>query len=111
MITDKQKEFLQLVLEGKIKKGRDPKKYSATFIRIRKHIDHMKENLLWLAINFPDILRDIDYELNDMTIKRYRRARSLLKAISLFEREDTVLSLIAEIYSAHQLEISKKKKQ
>jgi len=108
MITDIQKRHLQLELEGKITKKKDPRKYSAYRRRIRDHIIHMRENLLWLAKYRPDILKDIEYELSDETIPRHGNARALLKAVTLFENEPTVLSLIAEIYSSFQLEVSRK---
>ena len=108
MITDIQKKFLRQELEGKVKKKKIPRKYSAYKIRIRERIDHMLKNLLWLAKNRPDLLQDVDYELADEEIPRYRRARALLTAATLFENEPTILSLIAEIYSQLQLEVSRK---
>jgi len=108
MITNIQRRYLQQELEGKIKKKQDPRKYSAYRRRIRKRIDNMAENLLWLAEHRPEILQDKDYENSDETIQRLRRARALLKAVTLFENEPTVLSLIAEIYSSFQLEVVKK---
>lgn len=108
MITDIQKRWLQLELEGKITKKQDPRKYSAYRRRIREHVIHMRENLLWLAEHCPEILQDRDYENSDETIPRYSNARALLKVVTLFENEPTVLSLIAEIYSSFQLELLRK---
>lgn len=109
MITDKQKMWLKLELDGKVKRRKNPRKYSAYRQRIRKRIIHMRENLLWLAEYRPDILKDVEFELSDENIPRYGNARALLKAVTLFENEPTVLSLIAEIYSPHhQLEITNK---
>lgn len=105
MITDIQKLFLEH--EEEIRK-KNPRKASQYRKRIRERIDHMNSNLKWLARNRPDILQDVDYELVNINIPRYRRARALLEAASLFENEPTILSLIAEIYSDHQLEIRKK---
>lgn len=110
MITDIQLKFLQLELEGKIKKRRNPRKYSSYKRRMRERIDHMLDNLLWVAEHCPEILSDRDYESGDERIKKFRRARALLKAISLFENEPTVLSLLAEIYSHHQFEVQRKTK-
>jgi len=109
MITDIQKKWLQAELDGKVKKKQNPRKYSAYRRRIREHIEHMADNLLWLAEHRPDILKDIEYELSDETITRYRIARALLRAVSLFENEPTVLTLIAEIYMNHQFDVTKKK--
>ena len=109
MITNIQKKWLQLELEGKVKRKKNPRKYSAYRRRIRERIIRMRDNLLWLAENRPDILKDIEYELGDENTPRYGNARALLKAVTLFENEPTVLSLIAEIYSSHQFEVTKKK--
>jgi hypothetical protein len=68
----------------------------------------MVNNLLELAKIRPDILQDLRNELADEEKPLKRRARTLLKAVSLFESEPTVLSLIAEIYSEHNIEITKK---
>lgn len=108
MITDIEKKWLQDELAGKVKKKDNPRKYSAYLRRINTRIDHMIENLLWLAENRPDILQDLRNELADEEKILKRRARALLRATSLFENEPTVLSIIAEIYSEHNIEISKK---
>lgn len=108
MITDKQREWLQAEIDGKVRKKQAPRKYSAYRRRIRDRIIHMRKNLLWLAKNRPDILQDIQYELSDENIQRYGNARALLKAVTLFENEPTVLFLIGEIYSSHQIELSRK---
>lgn len=108
MITDIQLQYLKDVLAGKIKKKDNPKKYSAYERRINERIDKMIENLLELSTIRPDILQDLKNELADEDKPLKRRARALLKAVSLFENEPTVLSLIAEIYSEHNIEITKK---
>lgn len=109
MITDLQKKWLMKELEGKIKKGDDPRKYSAYKRRIRARIDNLCENLLWLAEYRPDLLSDRNYEDSDPNISLHRRAKALLKAVTLFENEPTVLSLIAEIYASFaQIEVTRK---
>lgn len=108
VITDIQRKFLQMELEGKIKKRRNPRKYSSYKRRIRERVDHMLENLLWVAEHCPEILSDREYENGDERIPKFRRAKAFLKAISLFENEPTVLLLLAEIYSQHQFEIQRK---
>jgi len=107
MITDIQKKYVQLKLEGKITKKQNPRKDSAYERRMQERIDHMIKNGKWLAKARPDILQNIEaWKRGD--VPRYHRARELLKMVALFEREDVVLSLIAEIYSNHQLEVHKK---
>jgi len=108
MITDIMRKWLEMELQGKVKKKDNPRKHSAYMRRIRKMIDHSKKNLLWLAEHRPDILLDMDYELADESLPFHRRARALVKALTLFENEPTVLSLIAEIYSQHSIEVHKK---
>lgn len=75
---------------------------------MRDRIDHQIENLLWVAEYCPEVLSDREYENGDENIPKFRRARALLKAVSLFENEPTVLSLLAEIYNKHQFEIQRK---
>lgn len=111
MITEIQKKWLQKELEGKIKKKDDPRKYSAYRRRIRGRIIEMRENLLWLAKNRPDILQDVEFELSDETIERYGNAKALLKAVTLFESGDTVLGILAEMYSSYQIELQHKRKR
>ena len=108
MITNLQRKWLKKLKEGKVRKKDNPQKYSAYKRRIRKRVDDMVKNLLWLAENFPDILQDLEWELGSEDIPMKRRARALIKAVTLFENEPTVLSLIAQIYSEHQIEITKK---
>ena len=108
MITNIQKKFIQLELEGKIQKGRNPRRYSSYKRRTRARIDREIENLLWTAEYAPEILSDREFEKGDDTIKEHRRARALLKAVSLFENEPTIFVLIAEIFSKHQVELQRK---
>lgn len=111
MITNIQRTFLQDILDGKLKKKNCPKKYSAQMKRIQNRINEGVENLLWLAQTRPDLLQDLNNELLDENLPMKRRARALLKAVSLFENEPTVFSLIAEIYSNHVIELRKKKNE
>ncbi|GAG61944.1 unnamed protein product, partial [marine sediment metagenome] len=60
------------------------------------------------AENTPEVLSDSEFEDGDESIKKHRRARALLRAVSLFENEPTIFLLIAEIYSHRQLEIQRK---
>jgi len=108
MITDIQKKYLADELAGKIKKKDNPRKHSAYLRRMNEHIDHMLENLLWLAQNRPDILQDLSNELADEEKILHRRAKILLKAITLFENQPTVLELIAELYPEESVELVKK---
>ena len=110
MITDIERKWLQDILDGKIKPKQNPRKTSAYYSRINKRIDHMIKNGLWLAEHRPDLIQDLKNELADENLPMKRRARALLKMVTLFENEPTVLSLIAEIYSeqGHSIEVSKK---
>lgn len=110
VITDLQKEWLKKLNEGTVKKKDNPQKYSAYKRRTRKRIDDMFKNLLWVAEHSPNTLQDSDWEIAHAEVPLKRRAKALLKALSMFENEPTVLSLIAEIYSEHQIEIVKKSK-
>ena len=78
MITDIQREWLQAIKEGKIKKSDNPRKYSAYMNRIQKHINHALENSVWLAQNFVEILKDEETEINDESLPRYRRFKIIL---------------------------------
>jgi len=109
LITDKQLVFLKDVLSGKIKKKDDPRKYSTYIRRINNRIDHMKRNLLWLAEHRPDIMSDLANELADENLPMKRRAKALIKAVTLFENEPTVIEIISEIYTKHQIELSSRK--
>lgn len=108
MITDIMLQFLKDEKEGKIKKKDDPRKHSAYMRRIHERIDHMKENLLWLAKNRPDILSDLAHELADEDLPMKRRAKALIKAVTLFENEPTVIEIVSEIYTKHNIEITHK---
>lgn len=108
MITDIQLEFLKKILNGEIKKKDVPRKYSTYMARVRTRIDHMMENLLWIAKNRPDLLSDLDFELADETVPMKRRAKNLVRAVTLFENEPTVIEIVSEIYSKHNIEISHK---
>ena len=108
LITDKQKNFLQLKNEGKIKKKRNPRRWSSYKRRTRATVEHNIKNLLWLAENAPDVLSDREYERGNNEVREHRRARALLKAVSLIENAPTVFWLIAELYEKYQFELQKK---
>lgn len=109
LITDKQLIFLEDILNGKIKKKDDPRKYSTYIRRIQNRIDHMKRNLLWLSEHRPDIMSDLANELADENLPMKRRAKALIKAVTLFENEPTVIEIISEIYTKHQIELTKRR--
>lgn len=111
MITNKMKEYLKELLTGKTKKKHDPRKYSAYLIRTRKMIDDTLVKGQWLADNYPDILRDFDYELADPAIPLKRRAKALLKIIATFETEATMIKLMNEMFPDHSIEIIRRKKE
>ena len=109
MITDITLEFMKKILSGEIKIKDNPRKYSTYKARIRTRIDHMMRNLLWVAENMPELLSDLNFELADETVPMKRRAKSLIKAVTLFENEPTVIGIISEIYAKHNIELSHKK--
>jgi len=76
MITDKQREFLQKLLNREIAKEDNPKKFSATWIRIQDQIDKNMANLVWLVDGFPEVLKDSDEEINNSSLERYRRFKA-----------------------------------
>jgi hypothetical protein len=81
MITDSQKAWLQEIIDGKTSKKIDPHKYSVYMSRIREHIDHEMENLLWTANNYPEVLLDIEWEIEELGSIKNRRMKILLQAI------------------------------
>lgn len=109
LITNKQLEFLKKLRSGEIKKRDNPRKYSMYMGRIQKTINAKIENLLWLAEHCPDILSDLQNELADERLPMKRRAKALIKAVTLFENEPTVIEIISEIYTNHQIQLSHKK--
>ena len=76
LITNMELKFLQKLLNGEITKEDNPKKFSATWIRIQKQIDKNMANLVWLVDNFPEILKDSDEEINNVSLERYRRFKA-----------------------------------
>lgn len=111
MITNKMVEYLKELLTGKAKRKHDPRKYSAYHIRIRKMIDTGLIRLQWLADEYPDLLRDFKYELNDEKIPLKRRAKALLKIVATFETEATMIKLMNEMFPDHSIEIIRKEKE
>lgn len=76
MITDEQRKFLQKLLDGEITKEDNPKKFSATYIRIQNTIDKYMANLVWVVDNCPEILKDETTEIDDVGMERYRRFKA-----------------------------------
>lgn len=111
MITDRQMRWFELLAKGKIKKSQFPNKNSKYEIAARKHIEKMIENGKKLSRIKPEILQDLKSEYEDENLPRHRRAKALLEIVTNIENEPTVLSLIAEIYSEHSLEIRKKQRE
>ncbi len=96
MITDKQKKFLENILNGKYSAEKNRQHYTITMNRIQKRIDHMFENTEWLAENFPDILSDFDSEYKDFDLPRRRRFKAFMKILKLISGADNK-ELIVEI--------------
>lgn len=110
MITNNQQRFFQDILDGKIKKTDDAYKYNWYMRHARQSIDKNLKKLIWLAEKFPDVLRDFDHELMNEDLEIRRRAKGLLKAISLFETEPQIIKIVAELYPHYSFEIVKKRK-
>ena len=81
MITDIQKKWLEGFAEGIKTKRDDSHTYSVYMGRIRKRIEHQFENLLWLANNMPEILRDEEWEINELDSIKHRRVKMLFQVI------------------------------
>jgi len=81
MITNKQKAWLQGFVEGTRTKRDDPHKWSVYRKRIRERIEHMLDNGVWLANNMPEILRDEEWEIQELGAIRRKRLKMLLVMI------------------------------
>jgi len=90
LITDKQLEWLRGVNERRITKSDDPHKWSVYMKRIRERIDHQLDNLLWLCENMPEILMDMDYEIQNYGILKRRRLKNLMLAVKMLYPEADV---------------------
>lgn len=89
MITDIQKRFLMSYLDGIKTKRDDPHKHSVYMGRIRNTIDHRIENGLWLSNNMPEVLRDEEWEINELGAIQHRRLKLLLQIINGMHPEST----------------------
>jgi len=116
MITDKQRRFLEKLLNGEITKEDNRKRYSETMIRIQKTIDEKLANTLWLAINLPDILKDEAKEFDDPDLERYRRFKAIAYIVSLLNpiteienvKLPTVLRKLQSLYPKYYFKIIRK---
>ena len=82
IITNKQRRFLQKVLDGEITKSDNPKRFSAISIRIQEQIDKNILNLVWIVDNYPEILKDEVTEIDNANIERYRRFKAFAYILS-----------------------------
>lgn len=83
MPTEKQIEFLESILTGKVTKKDNPHKYSVYMKRIRERLDIEIDSWMWLAENFPEILVDEDYEIHTDGMPRHRRLKALMRITKL----------------------------
>jgi len=100
MITDLQRIWLESLQKGLETKYDNPKKYSQNMIRIQKHIDKMLENLIWLAKNFPEILKNEEKELANSTMERHARVKSFLFVSTLINpltEDPTLIKLMTQL--------------
>lgn len=92
MITNKQRKFLQSVLDGEFQKRDNPQKYLVYMNRIRERIDTSMENGVWLAINCPEILKDEYWEIQELgSIKRVRLKKLLHMIKGMYPDKDPAL--------------------
>ena len=91
MITDLQKEWLMALHSGELTKKNDPHKYSVYMKRMRERIDHMFENLKWVAEYCPDILTDCEYEIQTYGTLKHRRLKWLLELVKIIMPEPDVV--------------------
>ena len=116
MITNKQRVFLQKLLDGDILKEDNPKKFSAVMLRIQEQIDKNMANLIWVIDNCPKILRDEDAELNDVDVERYRRFKAFAYVVAklnpMTELEEVelpdILVKLARLYPKFYFKILRK---
>jgi len=81
MITDKQKEWLEGVVTGTIKKSDNPHKYSIYMRRIKDHMNKSEGNLRWMIEHTPELIADEEAELTNPKLERHRRLKTFLMAI------------------------------
>ena len=117
-ITDKQLDFLKEVQRGELHREDNPKRFSETKIRIRNTIDKSFANMLWLASNMPEILKDEVCEINDPSLERYRRFKALAYVVSLLDPMTelgnidlpNMLRKLGQLYPKYYFEIIRKKR-
>jgi len=118
LITDKQLEYLRKLLNGEITKQDNPKKFSATWIRIQKQVDRNMANLIWIVDNYPEVLKDEEEEINDRELERYRRFKAFAYVLSklnpMTEIEEVdlpeVLNKLSRLYPKFYFKIIRKKR-
>jgi len=81
MITSIMKKWLEEIEEGITSKKDNAHKYSVYMSRIRKRIDKEFENLLWLSQNMPEVLKDEEWEIQELGVIKRRRLKMLMQAI------------------------------
>lgn len=91
MITDKQREWLTKYLS---RGESDSHKRYVYMKRIQERIDHMLENAVWLARNYPELFKDETSEIisidTDNPLPRHRRLKKLIQIITLLYPEVNV---------------------
>jgi len=118
VITNKQLDFLQKLVDGEIIKEDNRKKFSAIMIRIQEQIDKNMANLIWIVDNYPQILKDEDAEIHDVDVERYRRFKAfayiLTKLDPMTELEEVdlpkILEKLSRLYPKFYFKILRKDK-
>ena len=92
MPTDKQLKWLEGVLQGKIKKQDNVHKFSVYKKRIREDIDAELERLKWIAVNYPEILTDEEWEIQNHGTLKHRRLIKFMEIVkAIMPETDPVL--------------------
>lgn len=99
VVTDKQLKWLDDIISGRVTKRDNPHKWSVYRKRIRERIDHQLDNLVWLAENAPEILKDEEYEIQEFGAIIHRRLKKLMLTIKLIypENDPVLIKMSREI--------------
>lgn len=92
VITRKQQEYLQGKIDGTVDRKSDPHKDSVYRKRIREQVQDKTDLLVWLSINYPEILRDEEFEIQEYGAIRHIVLKKLLTAIkNLYPDSEPIL--------------------
>jgi len=92
-------------------KADNPRKYSAYMKRIQERIDHMLDNMVWLANNRPELLKFEERELDDPNIERYMRLKKILDVcvkMNPYSEDPTLFRLLSKMIPTYAIELVRK---